>query len=102
METNIDFSSPIHRPDDHAPKQKRFWSYIRSLQKDSSGVSPLLSEGEIHSSAEEMEKKAVILNQQFTSVYTQETPGPLPDKDPSPHPTLPGFGSGPYHFPNLH
>ena len=63
MGTIIDFSSPIERPDDLATKQKRFWSFIRSLQKDSSGVSPLRSKGEIHSSAE---KKAEILNQQFT------------------------------------
>ena len=51
METIIDFSSPIQRPDDRAPKQRRFWSFIRSLQKDSSGVSLFRSEGEIHSSA---------------------------------------------------
>ena len=41
---------------------------------------------QIHSAAE---KKTVILNQQFTSVFTQEPPGPLPDKGPSPHPTMP-------------
>ena len=86
LETIFAFSSPIQRPDDHATEQKRSWSFIRSLWKDSSGVSPLRSEGEIHSSAE---KKAEILNQQFTSVFTQEPPGPLPDKGPSPHPTMP-------------
>ena len=86
METIIDFSSPIERPDYRATKQQRFWSFIRSLRKDSSGVSPLHSEGEIHSSAE---KKAAILNQQFTSVFTQEPPGPWPEKGPSPHPTMP-------------
>ena len=85
METIIDFSSPIERPNDHATKQKHFWSFIRSVQKDSSRVSPLRSESEIHSSAE---KKAEILNQQFTSLFTQEPPGP--DKDPMrPHPTMP-------------
>ena len=46
---------------------------------------PLRSEGEIHSSAE---KKAEILNQQFTSVFTQEPPESLPDKGPSPNPTM--------------
>ena len=85
METIIDFSSPIERPDDRATKQKRFWSFIRSLREDSSGISPLRSEGEIHSSAE---KKAEILNQQFTSVFTEEPHGLLPDKGPSPHPTM--------------
>ena len=34
METIINFSSPMQRPDDRAPKQKRFWSIIRSLRKD--------------------------------------------------------------------
>ena len=68
-----------------APKQKRFCSFIRSLRKDSSGVSPLHSESEIHSSAG---KKAEILNQQFTSIFTQEHPGPLPDKGPSSYPTM--------------
>ena len=52
METIPDFSLPIQRPDECANKQKRFWSFIRNLGKDSSGVSPLPSEGEIHSSAE--------------------------------------------------
>ena len=47
METIIDFSSPKQRPDDCSPK-----SFIRSLRKDSSGVSQLRSEGDIHSSAE--------------------------------------------------
>ena len=80
------FPHPYNTSDDCAPKQKRFWSFMRRLEKDSSGISPLGSKGEIHSSAEE---KAEILNQQFTSVFTQEPPGPLPDKCTSPHPTMP-------------
>ena len=48
METIIDFFfSPIQCPYDRAPKQKKICFFIRSLRKDSSGVSPLLSEGEI-------------------------------------------------------
>ena len=31
----------------------------------------------------------MILNQQFTSVFAQEPPGPLPDKGLSPHPIMP-------------
>ena len=37
----------------------------------------------------QLKKKAEIPNEQFTSVFTQEPPGPLPDKGPSPHPTMP-------------
>ena len=33
--------------------------------------------------------KAKILNDQFQSVFTIEPNSPLPDKDPSPHPTMP-------------
>ena len=86
MESIIDFSSPIECRDGRTTKQKRFWSFIRSLREDSTGVSPLRNEGEIHSAAPE---KAEILNKQFTSVFTHEPPGPLPDKGPSPHPTMP-------------
>ena len=57
METIIDFSSPIQRPNDRCQLPA--------------------------------EKEAEILDQQFTSVFTQESPGPLPDKGPSPHPTMP-------------
>ena len=64
METIIDFT----HPDDRATKE-RFWSFIRSVWKDSSGVSPLHSEGEIHSSAE---KKAEIVNRQYVIQYSLE------------------------------
>ena len=34
-------------------------------------------------------QKAEALNAQFKSVFTIEHDGPLPDKGPSPHPTMP-------------
>ena len=89
METIIDFSPPIKRPDDRATKQKRFWLFIRGLRKYSSGVSPLRSEhgeGEIHSSQLRKKLRYWISNSLH---FTQKPPGPLPDKGPSPHPTMP-------------
>ena len=33
---------------EHQPKQKRFWSFIKSLRKDTSGVAPLKDNGRLH------------------------------------------------------
>ena len=49
---------------------KKFWSYyIKRLQKDHSGVSPLIVNGKISSSTMD---KAKILNNQFQSIFTKE------------------------------
>ena len=32
---------------DHPPKQKRFWNYIKSLRKDSTGIAPLKEKGRL-------------------------------------------------------
>ena len=42
-------------------KQKRFFSFIKSLKKDSSGVAPLRDQGKLHSDPAD---KANILNRQ--------------------------------------
>jgi hypothetical protein len=39
----------------------------------------------------ETEEKANILNQQFQSVFTNETDLNIPDKGPSPHPQMPSI-----------
>ena len=44
------------------PKQKRFWSYIKSLRKDSSGIAPLKDNGRLFNSSTD---KANILNHQY-------------------------------------
>ena len=49
--------------------KKQFWSYIKRLWKDHSGVSPLTVNGKTSSSAKD---KAEILNNQFQSVFTKE------------------------------
>ena len=69
---------------DRPPKQKRFWTYIKSLCKDSTGVAPLKDNGRLFNAPKD---KADILNRQYQSVFTQEEPGisaPDPDGDPYP------------------
>jgi hypothetical protein len=47
--------------EDRPPKQKRFWSYIKSLRKDTNGIAPLEDAGILHADTKD---KADILNQQ--------------------------------------
>jgi hypothetical protein len=42
----IEFGHP--EKDENPGKQKRFWSYIKLLRKDTSGVSPLKENGKMH------------------------------------------------------
>ena len=49
--------------------KKQFWSYIKRIQKDHSGVSSLIVNGETNSCAKD---KARILNNQFELVFTNE------------------------------
>ena len=45
-------------------KQKRFWSYIKSLCKDSSGIAPLKDNGRLHNTPTD---KTNILNHHYHS-----------------------------------
>ena len=54
---------------------KPFWSYIRAQRQDNSGVSPLLKQGVLHT---DNLSKAKILNDQFSSVFTQEDTTDIP------------------------
>ena len=56
------------------------------MRKDSAGVAPLHSQGDTFSDAS---NKAKILNNQFSSVFTQEPIGSMPDKGPSSFPSMP-------------
>ena len=67
-------------------KQKKFWSYIKSLKKDHARISSLNTPDGL---VTDDTQKAEALNTQFKSVFTIEQDGPLPDKGPSPHPTMP-------------
>ena len=67
-------------------KQKKVWSYIKSLKKDHARISSLNTPDGL---VTDDTQKAEALNTQFKSVFTIEQDGPLPDKGPSPHPTMP-------------
>ena len=66
-------------------QQKKFWSYIKSLKKDHVKISSLSTPDGL---VTDDTQKAEALNAQFKSVFTTEQDGPLPDKGPSPHPTM--------------
>ena len=66
-------------------KQKKFWSYIKSLKNHARISSLNTPDGLVTDDTQ----KAEALNTQFKSVFTIEQDGPLPDKGPSPHPTMP-------------
>ena len=56
------------------------------MRKDSAGVALLRSQGDTFSDASD---KAKILNKQFSSVFTQEPPGSMPDKGLNSFPFMP-------------
>jgi hypothetical protein len=63
--------------DDHSkPTTKKFWKYVKSIRRDSTGTSPLKKDG-ITSS--DPTTKANILNDQFSSVFTREDLSSIPE-----------------------
>ena len=69
---------------------KRFWSFITSKRKESSGVAPLKSsDGHIHS---DPKTKANILNNQFSSVFNSgEDPSTIKSMKSPPHRSMPNI-----------
>ena len=67
MDNIIEFGDP--EKEENPGNQKRFWSYIKSLRKDTSGESPLKENGKMHADPKD---KAAILNRQYESVCTKE------------------------------
>ena len=63
----LDFGDP--ETEHQTGKMKRFWSFVKSLRKDNSGVAPLKDQGKIHADPVD---KANILNRQYESVFTKE------------------------------
>ena len=72
--------------EDRSPKQKRFWSYIKSLRKDTNGIAPLKDAGILHADAKD---KADILNRQYQSVFTNEDTSDIPTPDCEPYSSMP-------------
>jgi hypothetical protein len=81
----IEFGDP--EKDENPGKQKRFWSYIKLLRKDTSGVSPLKENGKMLADPKD---KADILNRQHESVFTKEdTSTTIPKPAGNPFPSMP-------------
>ena len=82
MDTIIEIGDPDQQ---HQPKQKRFWSYIKSLQKDTGGVAPLKDNGRLHADPKE---KVHILNRQYESTWTREDKTSIQVPDCNPFPSM--------------
>ena len=63
--------------DEMSTSPKNFWSFIKSKRCDNSSMAPLMKNGILHSDSE---SKANILNDQFTSVFTNEDTATLPGR----------------------
>jgi hypothetical protein len=66
--------------------KKQFWSFIKKLKKDSTGIPALKDRGTLIS---DNIQKAELLNNQFKSVFTKEDMASMPDPSPC---TLPPIG----------
>ena len=66
-------------------KQKRFWSYIKSLRKDNIGISPLKDKGRLLNAPMD---KANILYRQYQSPFTQEDTDHVPSPTGTPFPDM--------------
>ena len=75
MDNIIEIGDPDQQ---YQPKQKRFWSYIKSLQKDTGGVAPLKDNERFHVDPRE---KADILNRQYELTWTREDKTNIPAPD---------------------
>jgi hypothetical protein len=64
---------------------KRFWSYIKSQRRDKTGVSPLEDDGILATTGK---AKAEALSRQYQRVFTKEDVSSIPDKGPSPYPSM--------------
>jgi len=67
-------------------KSKKLFTFVRSRKCDSSGVAPLKRDGANHV---DPATNAGKLNDQFSSVFTNEDSSPLPDLGKSPFPDAP-------------
>ena len=89
MEDIFAFNDTCCKTNDNKPTatkpSKRFWSFIKSQRQENSNVAPLRENGKLVS---DTNKKAEILNKQFSSVFTSKTTPP-PSFEESPYPSMP-------------
>ena len=82
--TNI-FLLENDSPDPDCPrkneKAKKFWSFVKSLKKDASGINTLRENGILKTDTLD---KANICNRQFQSAFTRKTNDEIPSKGTSP------------------
>ena len=84
QETHDQYTNDMLTNDNKNPK--RFWNFIKSRKKDSTGVAPLKRGGLTFSDSL---NKAHIMGDQFCSVFTQADTSELPDLGPSQTPSVP-------------
>ena len=82
-----DLITPPSKPDQNqsATNLKKFWTFIKSLRKDNCSIQSLKSNDEIVTDGID---KAEVLNSYFQSVFTHEPNTELPNKGPSPYPSI--------------
>ena len=83
----LDFRDP--KTEHQTGKMKCFWSFVKSLLKDNSGVAPLKDQGKMQG---DQVDKANILNRQYESVFTKETEDEqTPVLQGNPYPEMPNI-----------
>ena len=80
-EAHQQYLSSLFTPEEGQTHLKRFWGYIRSMKRDSSGIPTLRKDESLVSDSKE---KAEILAHQYESVFTEEDLTHIPDKGTSP------------------
>ena len=71
------------------PRAEFFWFFVKNTGQEATGVSPLNNKDDFLKS--DSTSKANIINDQFVSVFTKEDNSSLPDKGPSPYPSMPNI-----------
>ena len=70
---------------EHQLKQKRVWSFIKSMRKDTSGIAPQRENGRIYA---EPKDKADIYNRQYEFTWTKDK-SIMPTPEGTPFPVMP-------------
>ena len=77
---------------------KKFWSFIKGLRKENTSITSLNFNGNV---LVDPIAKANALNSHFKSIFTTEDYSCLPNKGPSPHPTIADLSISTFRIHNL-